>query len=291
MNTRRLDLNLLRVLHAVLTEGSVSRAARVLRMSQPAVSQALQRARDAFGDALLARHGNRLLPTPRALALQPELRAVLERIGALVAPPGFDPATATRDFVLASSDLGQVLVLPPLVARIAREAPGCRVRIVPPPTDPEALAGPDMVLMGAPVPPGPLRWRALFRDRFVMIARTGHPALSGPLSAAGFAAIPQVLVSPRSEGFEGPVDAALDRLGLRRRVAVMASQFAALPPLLDQSDLVAAVPARFAALPQVRALCGQRELPFDPPGYTMHMIWPLARQTDPAVVWLLGLTG
>ncbi len=291
MDLNHLDLNLLRLLDAVLTEGSVSRAARVLRLSQPAVSQGLQRARDAFGDPLLARHGNRLLPTPRARALQPELRAVLDRIGALVAPAGFDPATATRDFVLASGDLGQVLVLPPLVARITREAPGCRVRIVPPPQDPEAMTVPDMVLMGAPPPPGPLRWRALFRDHFVMIARTRHPALSGPLSAAQFAAIPQVLVSPRSEGFEGPVDAALERLGLRRRVAVMATQFAALPPLLDQSDLVAAVPARFAALPQVQALCGQRALPFDPPGYAMHRVWPLARQTDPALVWLHGLLG
>jgi DNA-binding transcriptional LysR family regulator len=291
MDLRHLDLNLLRLLDAVLTEGSVSRAARVLRMSQPAVSQALQRARDAFGDPLLARHGNRLLPTPRALALHPELRAVLDRIGALVAPTGFDPAKSTREFVLASSDLGQALVLPPLVARIARDAPGCRVRIVPPPAGAEVMTVPDMVLMGAPVPPGPLRWRALFRDRFVMIARTGHPALTGTLAAAEFAAIPQVLVSPRSEGFEGPVDAALSRLGLRRRVAVMASQFAALPPLLMESDLVAAVPARFAALPQVQAMCGQRELPFDPPGYTMHLVWPLARQTDPAVVWLHGLLG
>ena len=289
MDLRHLDLNLLRILDAVLTEGSASRAARVLRMSQPAVSQALQRARDAFGDPLLARHGNRLLPTPRALALQPELRAILERIGALVAPSGFDPATATRDFVLASGDLGQVLVLPPLVARIAREAPGCRVRIVPPPHDAEAMTVPDMVLMGAPPPPGPLRWRVLFRDRLVMVARSGHPALAGALTAAQFAAIPQVLVSPRSDGFEGPVDAALDRMGLRRRVAVMATHFAAVPPLLTHSDLVTALPARFAALPQVQAVCGHRELPFDPPGYAMHMVWPLARQTDPAVVWLLGL--
>jgi DNA-binding transcriptional LysR family regulator len=291
MNLRQFDLNLLRLLDAVLTEGSVSRAARVLRMSQPAVSQGLQRARDAFGDPLLARHGNRLLPTPRAQALQPELRAVLDRIGVLVVPSGFDPATAMREFVLAAGDLGQVLVLPPLVARIARDAPGCRVRIVPPPHDAEGMTVPDMVLMGAPVPPGPLRWRALFRDRLVMIARTGHPALGGTLTAAQFAAIPQVLVSPRSDGFAGPVDAALGRLGLRRRVAVMATQFAAVPPLLTHSDLVAAVPARFADLPQVQAVCGQRELPFDPPGYAMRMAWPLARQTDPAVVWLLGLVG
>ena len=126
MDLRRVDLNLLRLVEAVLREGSASRAARILRVSQPAVSQGLRRARDVFGDPLLARHGNRLMPTPRGVALLPELRDILNRVESVLVPIRFDPAKAERDFVIAAGDLAQVLVLPQLIARIANEAPQCR---------------------------------------------------------------------------------------------------------------------------------------------------------------------
>jgi DNA-binding transcriptional LysR family regulator len=288
MDLRRVDLNLLLLVDAVLSEGSASGAARRLRLSQPAVSQGLKRAREIFGDPLLARHGNRLLPTPRAIALQPELRAILERVQGMLTPSRFEPATATRDFVLASSDLGQVLVLPALVARISREAPACRVKVVPPPASLDAADRFDLVVMGAPVAQGPVQWRTLFEDRFVLMARRDHPVLSGPLSLEDFARLPQALVSPRAEGFEGPVDAALARLGLRRRVAVMLHSFMTLPAVLAESDLVAAVPLRFAELPLVRAPCRHRELPLDAPTYAMKIVWHVTRSADPSREWLCG---
>ncbi len=180
MDLRRVDLNLLLLVDALLAEGSASGAARRLRLSQPAVSQGLKRAREIFGDPLLARHGNRLLPTARAMALRPELQAILRRIEGVLTPAAFDPATATRDFVLASSDLGQALVLPPLIARVSREAPSCRVKVVPPPAHLDAVDRIDLLVMGAPVTQGPIRWRTLFEDRFVLLARRGHPVLTGP---------------------------------------------------------------------------------------------------------------
>lgn len=286
MDLRRIDLNLLLLVDAILKEGSASRAARRLRLSQPAVSQGLKRAREAFGDPLLARHGNRLLPTSRAVALQPEIRAILERIESVLTPSSFDPAAATRDFILASSDLGQVLVLPPLIARIAREAPSCRVKVVPPPARIDMLDQFDLAIMGAPVTQGPVRWSALFEDRFVMLARRGHPALSGPLPLDHFARMPQALVSPRAEGFEGPVDAALARLGLRRPVAVMLHGFMSLPTILAESDLIAAVPLRFAELPLVHMSCSYRELPLDVPRYAMKIVWHATRSADPSLEWL-----
>jgi DNA-binding transcriptional LysR family regulator len=286
MDLRRVDLNLLLLVDAVLREGSASGAARRLRLSQPAVSQGLKRAREVFGDPLLARHGNRLLPTPRAIALQPELLAVLERVKGMLTPPRFEPATAARDFILASSDLGQVLVLPALVARISREAPSCRAKVVPPPASLDTADQFDLVVMGAPVARGPVRWRTLFEDRFVMLARRDHPALSGPLSLEHFTRMPQALVSPRAEGFEGPVDAALARFGLRRPVAVMLHSFMTLPAILAESDLVAAVPLRFAELPLVRMLCGHRELPLEAPTYEMKIVWHVTRSVDPSREWL-----
>lgn len=214
MDLRRVDLNLLRLVEAVLREGSASRAAVVLRLSQPAVSQGLRRAREVFGDPLLARHGNRLIPTPRGIALLPQLRAILDQVEGLLSPGQFDPAQVTRDFTIGTGDLGQVLILPKLVAHAARLAPNCRIKVVPPPRDAQGAEGLDLALMGAPETAGPLRWQVLFHDRFVMMARRDHPVLAGPISMQAFLQHSQALVSPRAEGFEGPVDAALAKLGL-----------------------------------------------------------------------------
>ena len=289
MDLRRVDLNLLRLVEAVLREGSASRAARSLRMSQPAVSQGLRRARDVFGDPLLARHGNRLMRTPRGAALLPELRAILDRVEAVLSPTRFDPVTATRDFVVGSGDLGQVLVLPMLVARLAQDAPLCRVKVVPPPRDAAAAEGMDLALMGAPQTPGPLRWNVLFQDRFVLLARRDHPALASRLTLAAFVGLPQALVAPRADGFEGPVDAALARQGVQRRVTVMVPNFMSLLPILLHSDLVAAVPLRFANLPLVQSLFGYGDLPVDVPDFAMKAVWPLTADADPAGMWLRGL--
>lgn len=286
MDLRRVDLNLLLLVDALLSEGSASRAARRLRLSQPAVSQGLKRARESFGDPLLERHGNRLLPTSRAIALRPEIRAILERIEGVLTPTTFDPAVAARDFVLASSDLGQMLVLPSLIARISREAPSCRVKVVPPPAHLDAMDQYDLAIMGAPITQGPVRWSTLFEDRFVLLARNGHPVLAGPLRLEDFTRMPQALVSPRAEGFEGAVDAALGKLGLRRPVAVMLHSFMTLPVILAETDLVAAVPSRFAQLPFVRASCRHRDLPLDVPPYAMKIVWHATRSADPSLEWL-----
>lgn len=286
MDLRRVDLNLLRLVEAVLSEGSASRAAERLQLSQPAVSQGLGRARQIFSDPLLVRHGNRLLPTPRGAELRSELRVILDRIAGVLSPAQFDPATARREFVLAASDLGQVLVLPSLVAHIAREAPFCRVKVVHPPVSSATFEAIDLAIMGALAPAGPLQWLSLFEDHFVLMARKGHPALSGPMSLDRFIGLPQAIVSPRSHGFEGPIDAALAGHGLRRHVAVMVSNFMALPPILVESNLIAAVPARFADLPYVQSLCSYRDLPVERQPYAMKVVWHLSRHEDPALVWL-----
>ncbi len=122
------------------------------------------------------------------------------------------------------------------------------VKVIAPPAHLDAVDRIDLLVMGAPVTQGPIRWRTLFEDRFVLLARRGHPVLTGQLTLESFARMPQALVSPRAEGFEGPVDAALARLGLRRQVAVMLHSFMTLPAILTASDLVAAVPLRFAEL-------------------------------------------
>lgn len=285
MNLRRYDLNLLVVLNAVLAEGSVSLAAVRLNLTQAAVSQALERARDMFGDELMLRSGRGLAPTTRALALKAEIAEILGRIEDVIATPVFDPAQASRVFTIATSDLGELIVLADVLARLAQEAPGCQIEILPARHD-YGNAIPDLLVMGAAPPAGGWLSRDLFEDRFVLIARPGHAALTGPLDAEGFARLPQAIVSPRGGGFSGPVDDALAAIGLARRVAVSLPRFGALPLVLGRSDLVAAAPRRFAELPFVRGICGMRELPFAMPRYTMRAVWHPTRDRDAAQIWL-----
>lgn len=284
MNLRRHDLNLLVILEAVLREGSISAAARRLNLTQPAVSQALSRARAMFDDPLMVRSGRGLKPTLRGLELRSELGDLLGRVGALIEGPGFDPGRARRSFTIATGDLGEAIVLPAALGRLTSAAPGCRFDIRPPRHDfGEDI--PDLILMGAAPPEGPWHAHDLFEDRFVHVAAKGHPSLNGHLTAKAFAALPQALVSPRGEGDWGPVDTALAAMRLRRNVRLTITRFAGLPAILAESGLVAAIPARYATLQSVRALCDVRPLPIEVPPFTIRMVWHRTRDADPAQQW------
>lgn len=284
MNLRRYDLNLLVILEAILNEGSISLAAERLRLTQPAVSQALQRARDMFGDPLMMREGRGLRPTARGLMLRAELSGLMERTRQVIAGAGFEPSSSDRSFSIVTSDLGEMLVLPCALAQLHAAAPRCRFEVQAARHD-LVSDMPDLVLMGASPPDGGWLVRDLYEDRFVMIARHGHPALAGQLDIDRFASMPQALVAPRG-GFSGMVDDALAVTGHVRNVVLSLPRFATLPLVLAQSGLLAAVPSRFAELPFVRSDCSIRELPFDVPPFTMKMIWHSTRDNDSGLAWL-----
>mgnify|MGYP002777740547 FL=1 len=290
MDPRRLDIPLLVALQAVLREGSVTAAAARLHRTQPAVSAALARARALFGDPLLVRSGARLVPTERARALAPRIDAALAGVAGLLAPEGFDPARAERRFLATANDLSEMLLLPALAAAVAAAGPGLSLVLrsseALPAGGPEGMEGRmDLVYAGVGLP-APYVTRVLFEEGFVVIARPGHPAFARPPSAEGFAALPQVLVAPRGDGGGGPIDEALARRGLRRRVAVVVTRFAALPAMLAASDLVACVPSRFAAL--AGGAVEAHPLPFDGPRFLMRLGWHRRHEGDPGHRWLRG---
>lgn len=288
MKLRNFDLNLLVILHVVLAEASITRAAKRLNLSQPAVSQALARARDVFGDDLLMRDGTSMTLTPLARRLLPQLDEFCSRAEGLVSKSAFSPMDAHVDFTICANDLTELLILPSLISTVAREAPGCRI-IVRTPEPFLVNATVDLAIIGAPVPPGPFVVRDLHEDYFVMLARPDHPAVKGELSAEGFAALPQALVSPTGQGLVGPIDIALEELGLTRRIALSVTRFTTLPQIIASTDLIAAVPSRYAARTDVQMLCQVRQLPFTSPRFTMKMVWHRMHETDPAHVWLRGL--
>lgn len=283
------DLNLLLVFEALAREGSVTGAARRLGLGQSATSAALGRLRTSFGDELFLRTPEGMRPTPRAAELLPGVSAILaEARRTLEAGAAFVPREASRRFVLASSDYTTALLLPPLVATLAAEAPGVELRVIGYDKDdvPALLARGEIdAAVGVfPSPPEGAVVTPLFTDRFTGLARAGHPAVrDGAIDLDDFCAWPHALVTTRRDTV-GAVDAALAELGRRRRIAVTVPHMLTLPMVLASSDLLAAMPARLPDLvtgPGLQCFA----LPVLAPSWTVVMLWPAIMRGDQGGSW------
>jgi len=290
MNLASVDLNLLVAFDALLTERNVTRAGAAVGLSQPAMSNALSRLRALFDDPLFVRNAGRMEPTARAATLaEPVRSALLQLQAALEAAGPFDPATARRRFVLASADYTELLLLPPLVARLRaaaphidiafREANRLNARAV--------LEAGEADLVLVPFTEGltDLRSAAVLREGFVTIARRGHPAFGKRLTLKRFLELPHVLVSVEGEG-TSLLDNVLAARGLKRRIAVSVPHFTAAPFVVATSDAIATVPARVAQrLARVTGLAIHNP-PLTIEGFTLHAIWHRRHDADPAHRWL-----
>jgi DNA-binding transcriptional LysR family regulator len=288
------DLNLLVALDALLAERSVTRAAGRIGITQSAASHALSRLRKLTGDELLVRGRDGMVPTIRAEAMRAPLRRALEEItGTLSSPGAFDPKTARLRAFIGASDYAELVLLPGIMARLVCEAPGVELRVIMPGQDPasELAAGKlDFVLM--PSLPGDesqgIRARKLFNDRFVCIARHGHPlAKTKTLSLSSFAGAAHALISPW--GMEGGyVDDALARLGLQRKVSIAVPHFLVAPHIVASSDLLLTVAGRVAEVVVgplgLVVLAPPQELGLT--GFTLSILWHERTHDDPARRWL-----
>jgi DNA-binding transcriptional LysR family regulator len=283
------DLNLLVTFEAMDKARSVSGAARLLGLSQPAASAALSRLRKAMGDELFAYAGGTMQPTPVARRLAPGVHAALSDLrGVIEAERKFDPATAQNSFTIGVTDYASSVIAPALMAWVAKAAPSVHLRLhaydkvgVAPLIEGGHL---DLAIGGFAEPPDRLVATALLRESFVGVARTGHPALNGPMDASRFAALDHVLFTLARDS-RGVVDDALAALGLERRVRLALPHLMALPEILRKTDLVAAAPARAAALfgPGI-VLFDLGFLGLSP--WTLHMLWSPYARKDRAAAWL-----
>lgn len=286
----RPDLNLLVTLDVLLAEGSVARAARRLRLSPSAMSRALARLREATGDPLLVRAGRGLVPTPRALDLRDQVSRLVQDAEAVLRPAeALDLARLAHTFTLRTGDGFVENFGADLLARVAGEAPGVRLRFVPKPDKDSAPLRDGSVDLETGVVGGTtgpeVRAQALFRDRFVGAVRQGHPLCRGEVTAARYAAGRHVLVSRRGLD-RGPVDDALEALGLERDVATTVGGFATALALVRAADLIAAVPERHTQT--LRAGLHSFPLPLTVPPITVSMLWHPRLDADPAHRWLRG---
>jgi len=282
------DLNLLITLDVLLAEGSVARAAQRLRLSPSAMSRALARLRETTGDPLLVRAGRGLVPTPRALELRERVGHLVQDAEAMLRPvKQLDLQRLVRTFTLRSSDGFVENFGPALVARLRAEAPGVRLHFLQKTSkDSTALRDGtvdlDTGVVGANASPE-IHTRALFRDRFIGVVRTGHPLSSGPISAARYAAGEHVLVS--RQGLDrGLVDDALQAAGLARDIATVVGGFSAALALVRASDLIAAVPERHTH--NLRSGLHSFALPVTTPEITVSMLWHPRMNSDPAHRWM-----
>lgn len=284
------DLNLLVTLDVLLAEGSVAAAAKRLRLSPSAMSRALARLRDATGDPLLVRAGRGLVPTPRALALRARVGALVEEGAAVLRPvEKLDLRRLERTFTLRTRDGFVENYGPALLARIGREAPGLRLHFVQKTTRESGLLREGAVdletgVVGQMIGPE-IRTQALFRDRLIAVVRKGHELARGKVTAARFAAVRHIGLSPHGTD-RGPVDAALADLGLERRIVTIVEGFAAALALARGSDLVATVPEQQTG--NLRTGMHSFPLPVASPQITVSMLWHPRLDADPAHRWLRG---
>ena len=285
------DLELLRVFDHLFRARQLTRAARQLGLSQPAVSRSLARLRVLFGDPLFVKSKTGMLPTPRAEQVASGVRDVLQRAQALTLPTEFDPATLERAFVIGSLDYLEAAVLPRVLSALALEAPHVSIVSRPLTVDAgEALASGRMDLaigLRNQMPPDAVA-QQLFEDGFVCAVREGHPSVKRTLSLQRFVALGHILIAPRGEPGSA-VDSVLATQGLTRRIAVRTQTFLAAPMIAAQTDYVLTGPRRIV-LPMA-PLYGLRT--FTPPitltPFSIHQAWHVRVQDDPAHAWLRGL--
>jgi DNA-binding transcriptional LysR family regulator len=248
VNIDDLDLNLLRVLQAVLAEKNATRAAKRLHVTQSAVSNALARLRSALGDPLLVRNARGLSATPRARELEPRLASIMRSVEALLGDdPAFDPAVTTREFTLACADYCTTILGPKLCELLRERAPRASISFVPLEqlSRGEGLAGSIDLHLGMPpqVPSG-CASASLFKDSFVCALRKRSQPAPKRLSLKAYLAAEHVRVSVLSSTRDA-VDVALAKRGLSRRVVLTVPHFSVVP-LLVERGYVATLSRRLA---------------------------------------------
>ena len=288
----KMDFHLIRVLHTVLTERSVSRAALILGMHQPAVSLALKRLREIACDPLLVRAGAVMVPTDAGLRMIEPSADILRAAEALfVKAREFDPASEIHTFRIAASDyLGPQLV-PSLAARIRALAPRATVEIHPLIDRVEsyrqlAQGEIDVVLINWFEPTADLKGAALFDDEVVCMVSNQHPAVREGWTLESWLASDHVLPLPVSIYSRGLIDAHLERLGLTRNCVVWCPHFSLIPDLVAQSALVVTAGRRFFERFVDRLPLTVLPCPVQFPRMTYYQVWHQRTDTSGAGRWL-----
>ena len=273
----RLDARLLLAFEALALERNVTRAAERVGLTQQGMSGQLAKLRTLFDDPLFVRAKGGIVPTPRAEELVPAIRAALNSLEQLVASEAFDPEAFDGVITIAATDYALALILPALLGRLRLAAPNLRIVIRP--ADAVTLdadirdARIDIALIVPQFAPPGLHARGLFDERYVGVARAGHPAVTeSAMSLDAFCDHPHLLVSPFRGDALGPTDQALAEIGRRRTIGLVVPGFSVVGSLLEQTDLIAVLPERLIGL--MRHDLMTFETPIAVEGFRLDAVWP-----------------
>jgi len=288
MALNRLDLNLLHVFDTIYREGSLTRAAKALHLTQPAVSHSLSRLRDHFDDPLFTRQGNQMVPTPLARRFLESMRPGLTQIqGAVNQFHAFDPATQRKTYSLGLRDILESTFLPRLMARLDAypELEIVSQRIARRDMETQLAAGKLDFAVDVLLPvSNQTSHELLRRDRLVVLAREGHPLLEGALVMEGYLSAKHVLVSSRTEG-PGIEDFELSRLGVQRSIRLRCQHYYAACRVIEDTDLLLTMPEAYARIIAERANIRIMDPPADLPSIDVHLYWHKAYEREPALIW------
>jgi DNA-binding transcriptional LysR family regulator len=289
MNLAGFDLNLLLVFDAIMRERHVTRAGARIGMSQPAMSNALNRLRHHLKDELFVRTADGMRPTPRATELAGPVRDALETLEVTLDTAQFNPATAQRSFAIGGNDYAVATLMAVVMQQLEREAPGVTLRLVPSAGRTLEMLDTQEIDFGLSAfgdIPERFGSTALIEDCYVLMMRKGHPLAKGKLSLERYAKARHLLVSPRGDAV-GFVDKALATHGLTRQIAITINNFTAAPALLAGSDLIMAGPKRIAETYAPLYGLVTREAPFSGPREfaSAVLVWHRRFANHPAHTW------
>jgi DNA-binding transcriptional LysR family regulator len=285
--------NHLVVLDALLATHSVSETARRLGLTQSAISHTLRGLREHYGDEILVRIGDRMLPTPLAESLRQPLGAALRQLNDVAATRrSFDPASIERTYVIAMRDLYVDLFAPRLAGLLASKAPKASLKIIPWDTNAiEMQLGTGVADLGIGVdPPNSTRIksRKLFDEHYLWVAAKG--VIRKPPTAEAYAALEHIVVT-RTDALPSPIDKLLAKRGLMRRVAVRVPYFSAAVAVVAQSRMVMTTPGRIARNAAQQMKLDVIPLPFEAPKFAVCLVWHTRFGHDPLNIWLRAQLG
>jgi DNA-binding transcriptional LysR family regulator len=292
MHLREIDLNLLVIFHQLLIDRSVSQAAEKLDLTQPAVSNALKRLRTTLKDDLFVRTSQGMEPTPYAEQLaEPVSHAIGTLVGALNRSDEFDPENAKRRFVVAMTDIGEIYFMPLLINALLQRAPGISLVTVRSHSGlAEELANGevDLAIGLHPDLQAGFYQRRLFHHRYVCLCRQDHPLTREPMSEDRFCDFGHVRIAAAHTG-HGEIEAHMQRGGLNRDIRLEVPHFVAVGHILQNTDLLATVPERFAASCTEPFGLTILPAPIPLPEIAINLFWHARYNRDPANKWFRQL--
>ena len=293
MELQDIDLNLLVVFNELLRQRRVSAVAVTLGISQPAISNALNRLRKVLGDELFLRTSKGMVPTPFAESLAEPIGYALGTIHHSVnVTSEFNPSSASRAFIIAMTDIGEIYFLPGLMKRLAAEAPGIKISTVRNQSDTlrDAMerGEVDLAIGFLPDLKAGFFQRRLFRQRYVCLFRNGHPLAETGLTMKSFLAAEHVSITAEGTG-HGMVDTAIQRAGVQRNSRLHVPHFVAVGHILQTTDLIAVVPEAYAKRTLAPFDLRSAPCPVKIPDITVNVLWHARNHREPGNHWLRQL--